>query len=130
MVDINKIVAVVDLSSTAVKIIEWAKTLAKCCDAELVLFYDMSDIEAMKDYANLFAFPVKPDVSEEVKKKAESAFKKEMHNFDGKYRIEFVCCSKNELIKFEERENPDLVILPDTLHILAHKIKTEALIIK
>jgi nucleotide-binding universal stress UspA family protein len=130
MVEIKKIVAVVNLSSRAVKTIEWAKTLATLCSAELVLFYDMSDIEAMKDYANLFAFPVRPDVSEEAKKKAEEAFKKELKDFNGTYRLEFVCCNKDELIKFEQKENPDLVLLPDELYTLAHKIKTEALIIK
>jgi nucleotide-binding universal stress UspA family protein len=130
MIEIKRIVAVVDLSSRSVKIIEWGKTLATLANAELVLYYDMSGIEAMKDYANLFAFPIRPDVSEEAKEKARKAFENELRDFEGSYRIEYACCDVDGLKRVVEAEQPELTILPDELYSLAHKLTTEALIIK
>jgi hypothetical protein len=130
MVKIEKILVNIDLSATAVKAVEWGKTLANLSNAELILFYDMEDIKAAEDYANLFAFPVDINIEEKTKEKVKKAFEKYMKDFNGNYKYEFFCCGKDNLINYIKDNNVNIAVLNEKYMSIVPKISCPVLITK
>ncbi|RMD47663.1 MAG: hypothetical protein D6834_00400 [Aquificota bacterium] len=130
MAKIEKILVNIDLSSSAVKTIEWGKTLATLSNAELILFYDMGDIKAAEDYANLFAFPIDVNIEEKTKEKVKKAFEEYMKDFQGNYKYEFFCCGKDNLTNYIKENNINIAILAEKYLSIVPKISCPVLITK
>lgn len=97
MIKVGKVLVNIDLSATAIKSVKWAKELASKFGVELILFYDMDEVNALGDYANLFAFPIEADLKEKIKEKVKRVFEKYLEDFKGNYRYEFICCGKENI---------------------------------
>ena len=130
MAKIEKILVNIDLSSSAVKSIEWGKTLATLSNAQLILFYDMEDIKAAEDYANLFAFPIDVNIEEKTKEKVKKAVEEYMKDFKGNYKYEFFCCGKDNLTNYIKVNNIDIAILAEKYLSIVPKISCPVLITK
>ena len=130
MVKVEKVLVNIDLSATAVKSVEWAKELASKFGAELILFYDMDEVNALGDFANLFAFPVEPNLKEKTKEKVKKAFQKYLENFDGNYRYEFICCGKGKLAEFIKKENVTIAVLNEKYLSVVPSLECQVLITK
>lgn len=130
MIKVEKVLANIDLSATAIKSVEWAKEIASKFNAELILFYDMDEVNALGDYANLFAFPVGPDIKEKTKEKVKRAFEKYLNDFEGSFRYEFICCGKGKLAEFIEKENITLAVLNEKYLSVVSSLKCQVLITK
>ncbi len=130
MVKIEKILVNIDLTPSAVKAVEWGKTLASLSNAELILFYDMDEVKAVGDYANLFAFPVDIDLEEKTKEKVEKAFERYLKEYEGSYKYEFLCCGKDNLVNYIKDNNIDLAILNEKYMSIVSKISCPVLITK
>lgn len=130
MVDIKKILVNIDITASSVKAIEWGKTLASLSNAELILFYDMEEVKAAEDYANLFAFPLDINVEEKTKEKVKKIFEEYMKEFEGNYKYEFFCCGKDNLTRYIEENKVDLAILAEKYLSITPRIKCPVLITK
>jgi len=130
MVKVEKVLANIDLTPTAIKSVEWAKALAEKFGAELILFYDMDEINALGDYANLFAFPVEADFVEKIKEKVRKTFAKYLEDFGGNYRFEFICCGKGKLAQFIEEEKITVAVLNEKYLSVVPKLNCQILITK
>ncbi|EDP74235.1 universal stress protein [Hydrogenivirga sp. 128-5-R1-1] len=130
MVKIQKILVNIDLTTSAVKAVEWGKTLASLSNAELILFYDMEEVKSVGDYANLFAFPVEVDLEEKTKEKVKKALERYLKDFEGKFKYEFFCCGKDNLSKYIQENNVDLAILSEKYMSAVSKISCPVLITK
>ena len=130
MVKIQKILVNIDLTTSAVKAVEWGKTLASLSNAELILFYDMEEVKSVGDYANLFAFPVEVDLEEKTKEKVKKALERYMKDFEGSFKYEFLCCGKDNLSKYIQENNVDLAILNEKYMSAVSKISCPVLITK
>ena len=130
MVKIEKILVNIDLTTSAIKAVEWGKTLASLSNAELILFYDMEEVKAVGDYANLFAFPVDVDLEEKTKEKVKKAFEKYLKEYKGNYKYEFFCCGKDNLVNYIKDNNIDLAILNEKYMSIVSKISSPVLITK
>jgi len=130
MVKIQKILVNIDLTASAVKAVEWGKSLATLSNAQLVLFYDMEETKAVGDYANLFAFPVEVNLEEKTKEKVKKSFERYLKDFEGSFKYEFFCCGKDNLSKYIEENNIDLAILNEKYMSVVSKINCPVLITK
>lgn len=130
MINISKVLVNIDLTPTAIKAVEWGKTLASLSGAELILFYDMEETKAVGDYANLFAFPVDIDLEEKTKENVKKAFAKYLKDFEGKYKYEFFCCGKDNLIKYLEENKIDIAVLNEKYMSIVSKTSCPILITK
>jgi nucleotide-binding universal stress UspA family protein len=130
VIKVEKVLANIDLTPTAIKSVEWAKELASKFGAELILFYDMDEVNALGDYANLFAFPVEPNIKEKTKEKVKKAFSKYLEDFSGNYRYEFICCGKGKLAEFIENENITIAVLNEKYLSVVPNLKCQVLITK
>jgi len=130
VIKVEKVLVNIDLSATAIKSVEWAKELASKFGAELILFYDMDEVNALGDYANLFAFPIEPDLKEKTKEKVKKVFEKYLEDFKGNYRYEFICCGKGKLAEFIEQENITVAVLDEKYLSVVPSLKCQVLITK
>ena len=130
MIDIKKVLVNIDLTPTAIKAVEWGKTIAQLAGAELILYYDMEELEAVGDYANLFAFPIDPDLEEKTKEKVKKAFFRYLEDFKGNYKYEFICCGKKKLAEYIEENQVDLAVLNEKYLSIVSQLPCQVLITK
>ncbi len=130
MIDIKKVLVNIDLTPSAIKAVEWGKTIAQLANAELILYYDMEELEAVGDYANLFAFPIDPDLEEKTKEKVKKAFYRYLEDFKGSYKYEFICCGKKKLAEYIQENQIDLAVLNEKYLSIVSKLPCQVLITK
>ncbi len=111
---LDKILVIVGKEDKNIKAVDWAVYLGNNCKAksEIIIYYDLREINYLKELAFAFGVQVEIDIDEKEKKKAEARLKELLKNFVGDYKIEFFNSGrKKEKVKeVVESVKPDLII--------------------
>jgi nucleotide-binding universal stress UspA family protein len=131
MVELKKILVVVDFTPLSIKALEWAEYIAEKCGGEVVIFVELEDVFSLIKASLGFSLPVPPNLREKEVKKTEEKLKSLIKNLDNtRYIIEAEGTLEKRLPVIIEKENPDMVVIFEDIEGLVKKISKQTLIIK
>ncbi|RUM62151.1 MAG: universal stress protein [Persephonella sp.] len=131
MIEIRKVLAVVDFTPKSIKALEWAENIAERFNGELVVFIELEDVFSIIKASLGFSLPVPPNLKENEIKKAEEKIKSLLKNVDNsRYIIEAEGTIGERLPVVVDKEKPDLVVIYEDMENYIDKISSQILIIK
>ena len=131
MVELKKVLVVVDFTPKTVKALEWGVEIAKRFNSELIAFIELEDVFSILKASLGFSLPVSPHLKEKEIKKAEEKIKSLLKNVgNSRYIIEAEGPLKKRLPVIAEQENAELVVLTEDMEDCGEKINSQILIIK
>ena len=131
MIEIRKVLAVVDFTPKSIKALEWAENIAERFNGELVVFIELEDVFSIIKASLGFSLPVPPNLKEKEIKKAEEKIKSLLKNVDNsRYIIEAEGTIGERLPVVVDKEKPDLVVIYEDMENYIDEISSQILIIK
>jgi nucleotide-binding universal stress UspA family protein len=130
--ELKKIVVCVDLTPLSLKALEWAKSLSKKYEAELVVFHEMEDVYTMINTSASFGMPASPDLKEQAEKNVVDRLTPLLKDIEGRYRLLIEAKGKtvDRLIDIVREEKPELTVITVDYERDIPKLDSQILVIK
>jgi len=130
--ELKKIVVCVDLTPLSLKALEWAKSLSKKYEAELVVFHEMEDVYTMINTSASFGMPASPDLKEQAEKNVMDRLTPLLKDIEGKYRLLIEAKGKtvDRLVDIVREEKPELTVITVDYERDIPKLDSQILVIK
>ncbi|WP_457625046.1 universal stress protein [Persephonella sp.] len=130
--ELKKIVVCVDLTPLSLKALEWAKSLSKKYEAELVVFHEMEDVYTMINTSASFGMPASPNLKEQAEKNVVDRLTPLLKDIEDKYRLLIEAKGKtvDRLVDIVREEKPELTVITVDYERDIPKLDSQILVIK